>query len=184
MSCATSGVARVSSSTQTDLSGYWNDTDVRIACESITKDCLASPRLAAFAQQKQRLPVIIVGTFKNDSDEHIDTEIITTKLESAILNSGKAEFVASKNERQDLRSERQDQQSWSTESSAKEIAAETGADYMLIGSVKTIVDKAGGTSTRVYYIDYEIIEVESNKKVFVGENNDIKKIIKRSSSGF
>jgi uncharacterized protein (TIGR02722 family) len=182
--CATTSVARVSSGTQTDLSGYWNDTDVRIACESITKECLASPKLAAFEKKNSRLPVVIVGSFRNESDEHIDTSIISKKLETALINSGKAEFVASKDERTDIRSERQDQQAWASEETAKEIAAETGADFMLIGSVKTIVDRAGGTSTRAYYIDYELIDILSNKKIFVGENSEIKKVIKRSSSSF
>ena len=182
--CASTGVTRVNSDTTTDLSGYWNDSDVRIACEAITTDCLSSPRLVDFQKKNNRLPVVIVGSFHNDSDEHIDTSIITKKLEIALTNSGKAEFVASKDERLDIRSERQDQQAWASEDTAKEIAAETGADFMLLGSVKTIVDKAGGTSTRVYYIDYELIDIQSNKKVFVGENNDIKKVIKRSSSSF
>jgi hypothetical protein len=182
--CASTGVSRVNSGTTTDLSGYWNDSDVRIACEAITADCLSSPRLVDFQKKSSRLPVVIVGSFHNDSDEHIDTSIITKKLEIALTNSGKAEFVASKDERLDLRSERQDQQGWASEDTAKEIAAETGADFMLLGSVKTIVDKAGGTSTRVYYIDYELIDIQSNKKVFVGENNDIKKVIKRAAGSF
>lgn len=44
-------VSRVDAGTQTDLSGYWNDTDVRIVCDSLIKGCLDSPRvLQATAQ--------------------------------------------------------------------------------------------------------------------------------------
>lgn len=171
-------VTRVSSDTQTDLSGYWNDSDVRIVSESVIKDCLSSPRVAQFEKDKGKLPVVIVGTFRNDSDEHIDTSIITKKMETAIINSGKADFVASKTERSEIRDERQEQQSWSSEDTAKAIANETGADYMLIGSVKTIVDKAGKFSTRTYYVYAELIDVESNKKIWMGSNEEIKKVIK------
>ena len=38
-------VSRVDAGTQTDLSGYWNDTDVRIVCDSLIKGCLDSPRV-------------------------------------------------------------------------------------------------------------------------------------------
>ncbi len=177
--CAsTPQVTRVSSDTQTDLSGYWNDSDVRIVSESIIKDCLASPRVAQFEKDKGKLPVVIVGTFRNDSDEHIDTSIITKKMEAAIINSGKADFVASKTERSEIRDERQEQQSWSSEDTAKAIANETGADFMLIGSVKTMVDKAGKVSTRTYYVYAELIDVESNKKIWMGSNEEIKKVIK------
>ena len=103
-------VDRVDSNTQIDLSGYWNDTDLRIVSESLIKDCLGSERVVQFAQTKGRLPVVIVGVFANGSDEHIDTTILTKKLETAILNSGKADFVASKTERSAVRDERNDQQ--------------------------------------------------------------------------
>jgi len=177
-------VKRVDSSTTTDLSGYWNDTDVRIVCDSLIKECLDSPRVAQFQQKKGKLPVVIVGSFKNDSDEHIDTSIITNKMETAILNSGKADFVASKTERTDLRDERQEQQAFASEDTAKALANETGADYMLLGSVKTIVDKAGGKSTRTYFVYAQLVEIESNKFIWKGENSSIKKFIKTPSSKF
>ncbi len=183
--CAsTPQVNRVSSDTQTDLSGYWNDTDVRLVSESIINDCLSSPRVAQFEKSKGRLPVVIVGAFRNDSDEHIDTSIITKKMESAIINSGKADFVASKSERADIRDERQEQQSWASEDTAKAIANETGADFMLIGSVKTMVDKAGKIATRNYYVYAELIDVETNKKLWLGSNEEIKKVIKTPGAKF
>lgn len=183
VSCSsTPEVTRVDSSTQTDLSGYWNDTDVRIVCETLINDCLASPRVAQFEKKTGNLPVVIVGSFRNQSDEHIDTSIITKRMETAILNSGKAEFVASSSERGELRDERQEQQSWASEESAKALANETGADFMMIGSVKTIVDRAGKTATRTYFVYAELIDVESNRKIWIGENSSIKKVIKTPSA--
>jgi len=181
---STPTVSRVDASTQTDLSGYWNDTDVRIVCETLINDCLGSARVAQFEKTKGKLPVVIVGSFRNDSDEHIDTSIITKKMETVILNSGKADFVASKTERSEIRDERQEQQGWASEDTAKAVANETGADFMMTGSVKTIVDKAGNTSTRTYFVYAELTNVESNKKVWIGENSSIKKVIKTPSSKF
>ena len=172
----------MSTQTQVDLSGYWNDTDVRIVCESLINDCLSSPRVAGFEQRTGELPVIIVGSFRNQSDEHIDTSIIQKRMETAILNSGKADFVASSDERLELRDERTEQQSWSSEETAKALANETGADFMLIGSVKTIIDSAGKTATRTYFVYAELIDIESNRKLWIGENSEIKKIIKRPAA--
>jgi len=184
-SCASGpSVSRVDAETQTDLSGYWNDTDLRMVSDSLIAECLSSPRVAAFEKNNGRLPVVIVGTFRNDSDEHIDTSIITKKMETAILNSGLADFVASKSERSEIREERQEQQSFASEDTAKALANESGADFMLTGSVKTIVDKAGQTATRTYFVYGELTDVESNKKIWMGENNQIKKIIKTPSAKF
>lgn len=185
VSCSsTPKVSRVDSETQTDLSGYWNDSDLRIVCTTLINDCLDAPRVASFERQNSRLPVIIVGAFKNDSDEHIDTSLITRRMETAILNSGRADFVASSDERSGIRDERQEQQLWADEDSAKALANETGADFMLMGSVKTIVDRAGNTATRTYYVYADLIDIETNRKIWVGENNEIKKIIKTPSVKF
>lgn len=53
-SCSTVKVSRVSSDSTIDLSGYWNDTDVRIVCKELIGKCLSSPRLANFEAKKQQ----------------------------------------------------------------------------------------------------------------------------------
>lgn len=182
-SCASNNVSRVSSETVTDLSGYWNDTDVRLVAGEIIDGCLASPRIAQYpSQHGGKLPVVIVGSYRNKSDEHIDTEILTKKLEAALVNSGKVEFVASSAERNELRAERIDQQMNASESTAKSLGNETGADFMLQGSVKTIVDSDGKTMARSYFVTTEMIDIETNKKIWMDDNSSIKKVIKRSST--
>ncbi|MDR2403261.1 MAG: penicillin-binding protein activator LpoB [Spirochaetaceae bacterium] len=180
--CATTKVSRVDSDTQIDLSGYWNDTDVRIVCDSLIKACLDSPRVTQAIAQKGRLPVILIGSFRNDSDEHIDTSIISKTMEIVIFNSGKADFVAGGDTRNELRAERQDQQGNASEATAKTLANETGADFLLTGSVKTIVDRAGGTSTRTYFVSAELSNIETNARLWMDQNSEIKKVIRRSSS--
>ena len=123
-----------------------------------------------------------MGAFRNLSDEHIDTGILTTKLEMALINSGAADFVADATQRQYLREERNEQQFNASEATAKAIGNETGADFMLQGSVKTIIDADSSLSTRTYFVSAELIDIETNKKLWIGENSEIKKVIKRSSS--
>ena len=123
-------VKRVDADTQIDLSGRWNDTDVRIVCESLINDCLASPRVSQFVQQyasqhNGNLPACLVGSFKNESSEHIDTLIISTIMESTIVNSGRLDFVAGGDTRAEIRGERQDQQSNASEATAAALGYET-----------------------------------------------------------
>jgi uncharacterized protein (TIGR02722 family) len=179
---STPKVTRVDSNTQTDLSGDWNDTDVRIVCDSLINNCLASPRVNQIISQKGRLPVILVGSFKNDSDEHIDTSIIASTMEIAIFSSGKADFVAGGDTRNELRTERQDQQSNASEESAKTLGNETGADFLLTGSVKTIVDRAGNTNTRTYFVSAVLTDIETNTRLWMDQNSEIKKVIVRPNA--
>jgi len=180
-SCASGGapkVQRVDSSTQTDLSGYWNDTDVRIVCKSLIDDCLSSPRVdAAIKAKRGKTPMVIVGRFKNESSEHIDTSIISSIMEQTIFNSGKLDFVAGGSTRDDIRAERQDQQSNASEATAKALANETGADFMLTGSVKSMVDRAGNQTVRTYFVDAQMTNIENNQRMWYGQNSEIKKVI-------
>jgi uncharacterized protein (TIGR02722 family) len=172
-------VDRVDADTQIDLSGYWNDTDLRLASEALIKSCLETPRLSQFEASQRRLPVIVVGTFRNASDEHIDTSILSQRLEASILNSGKAEFVASGDLRQEIRAEREDQQSgYTSDESAAALGRETGADFIMTGSVKTIVDSYDKTATRSYFITAELTDITTNRRTWIGEYNEIKKVIK------
>ncbi len=180
--CSSTKVERVSADTVTDLSGYWNDTDVRIVAESLIRDCVNAPAITNYIRNNNKLPVVIVGNFRNDSDEHIDTSILTKKFETALINSGKVDFVASSSERGELRQEREEQQTWASEETAKRLANETGADFMLIGSVKTMVDQMDKTSTRTYWVYAELIDIESNRKLWLGENSEIKKVITKSKT--
>ena len=87
-------VRRIDADTQTDLSGYWNDTDARIVCQALINDCLNSPMVnEAIAARGGRLPVVLVDRFRNETNEHIDTAIISSVMEAAIFNSRKLDFI-------------------------------------------------------------------------------------------
>ena len=72
-----------------------------------------------------------------------------------------------------------EQQQFATEETAKRLAAETGADYMLKGSIKTQMDTEGRKQVKFYQTDLELIHIESNEKVWIGTKK-IKKLVKRS----
>ena len=177
-------VKRVDADTQIDVSGSWNDTDVRYVCDALIKDCLNSERVGNYIRQFSarnggRLPTVIVGTFRNNSSEHIDTTIISKTMEIAIVNSEKLEFVAGGDTRSELRAERDDQQMNASEATASALANETGANFMLTGAVKMIEDRAGNTTVRSYFVSAELTNIETNSRLWMGENNEIKKVITR-----
>ncbi|AEF86838.1 putative lipoprotein [Treponema primitia ZAS-2] len=184
-SCSSGPVTRVSADTQVDLSGRWNDTDVRQVCESLIAGCLSAPSVDRFintysTSHQGELPTVLVGNFRNTSSEHIDTTIISGIMRSAIINSGKLEFVAGGDTRDELRAERQEQQSNASEASAAALGNETGATFMLNGTVQAIVDRNGNTSVRSYFVHASLTNIETNRILWEGENNEIKKVINQA----
>jgi uncharacterized protein (TIGR02722 family) len=174
-------VYRIEPETQTDLSGKWNDTDARLVAEEMVSDCLSRPWLINWATESGGKPVVTVGTIRNRSSEHIDTETFTTDFERELLNSGQVRFVAAKHERDEIRDERLDQQEWASLETMKRIKAETGADFILVGAIKSITDAVEGTSVVFYQTDLEMINIESMEKVWIGSKK-IKKEISKSKT--
>ena len=184
-SCSTSqktvGVQRVAADAQTDLSGRWNDQDARMVAESMVRDVMSRRWINDWAEENEGKPTLIVGTIRNLSDEHIETGTFVKDIERELINAGRIKFVASSKERTEVRRERDDQQISATEDTAKRLAAETGADFMLKGDIKTITDAAEGVMAKYYQVDMELINIESNEKVWVGSQK-IKKIIERKKT--
>jgi uncharacterized protein (TIGR02722 family) len=170
---------RVSSDTITDLTGYWNGTDVDIVCTDLINRFIESPRIAQFTAQNRRLPVIRVGGFKNASSEPIDTSIVSKRMQVAILNSGKAEFVADAAVSEELRAEALEQQNWADEDTAAALAKETGADFLLTGAVKTIIQTSGSRQVREYSVTADVTDVTTHRIIWSNENREIKKTVKR-----
>jgi hypothetical protein len=174
-------VTRLDAGTQIELSGYWNDTDVRIVCDALINDCLNSPRVAqAIAAKGHARPVVLVGIFRNESSEHIDTEIISSTMETVIFNSGLLDFVAGGGTRLELRAERLDQQTNASEATRTALINETGADFLLTGTVRSIVDRAANYTVRSYFVFAELTDIETNMRLWMAENSDIKKQIVQS----
>jgi uncharacterized protein (TIGR02722 family) len=172
-------VTRIDPDTQTDLSGRWNDTDSRLVSEEMISDCLSRPWRSAHWEAVGKRPVVIVGRIRNKSSEHIAVGTFIGDIERAFINSGEAEIVASAEEREQIREERSDQQQFSSEESMKQWGMEHGADYMLGGVINSIEDQEGGEMVIFYQIDLNLINLEKNTKVWLGQKK-IKKYIGRS----
>jgi uncharacterized protein (TIGR02722 family) len=167
-------VSRLPSDSVTDLSGQWNDTDARLVAEEMVSDCLGKPWLTNFVAAHGQMPVVTVGTIRNESSEHIDTDVFTADFERELINSQKVRFVASREQRGEIRNERADQQEYSSDETMKKFGREIGADFILLGAVRTITDELEGKRTIFYKTNYELINLETNETVWLG-NKDIKK---------
>jgi uncharacterized protein (TIGR02722 family) len=181
--CAAKRVERIDPSKTIDLSGRWNDTDSRQVAEQMVSEALGRPWLPNFEKRSGRIPTVIVGTVVNKSTEHISIDTFTKDLERELTNSGRVQFVASRSEREEVREERKDQQTHAAPDTAKGMGKEIGADYMMKGTINSILDEEDGTKVVFYQVTLEMVDLESNAKVWFGDKK-IKKVIERSRLGF
>lgn len=178
LSACAKKVERIEVEEVRDLSGSWNDTDSRLVSEEMIRDVLARPWLGEFSAKKGQQPAVIVGEVRNLSHEHISIGTFVSDMERELINSGRVEFVASKVERGEIRDERADQELHAAEETRKAMGQELGADFMLKGTINSIVDTEGKEQVRYFQVDLTLISLVDNRKVWVGQKK-IKKYIKK-----
>ncbi len=171
-------VTRVETDSVTDLSGNWNDTDSRLVAQEMIQDVLSRGWLSKFNRAHGKAPTVIVGTVRNLSHEHINTRTFVADMERELINSGEVEFVASADDRKEVRSEVKEQDLHASEETRKAMGNEVGADFMLQGSINSIVDAVSGEQARFYQIDLTLIELGTNRKVWLGQKK-IKKTVEK-----
>lgn len=177
--CSTS-VERISTEEVVDLSGSWNDTDSRLVSEEMIQDVLSRPWLNEFRAREGHRPAVIVGEVRNLSHEHINVNTFVGDMERELINSGRVEFVASRDERGEIREERKDQELHARDDTRNPMGREVGADFMLKGTINSILDVEGKKQVRYYQVDLTLIDMTDNRKVWVGQKK-IKKLVKQSS---
>jgi len=177
-------VERKDIDTTIDLSGRWNDADSRMVSEEMIQDCLNRPWIKRFgARHGGKIPTVIVGMVKNRSHEHINVQTFVKNLERALINSGEVQFVATRGEREGIREERLDMAKNASDETVKGPGQETGADYMLVGTINTIRDDIESEAVMFYQTNLELIDMANNLKVWIGEKK-VKKYIEKSKLGW
>lgn len=180
VACAPVQVRRMDTQEQKDLSGRWNDTDARLVADEMIPDSLGRPWLPAAQQRLGRTPTVVVGLVRNQSLEHLNTDSFVEALQRALINSGRVAFVASKEERGQLRDERKDQDQNASDATRKAHGEETGADFVLSGAINAIQDEVQGEKVVFYQVNLKLLDVQSNQIVWNGQKQ-IRKNVVRSS---
>lgn len=177
-------VVRIEPAAVTDLSGRWNDTDSRLVANQLIEQTLTAGWARRYADTHGgEAPTVIVGTFANRTMEHIAVGTFVKDIEKALINTGAAHVVASGAERGELRGERQDQQQYARADTRAKQGQELGARYLLDGDLQAIEDVDGRERVVFYQVDAQLIDLETNTKVWVGQHK-IKKYIERPRFGF
>lgn len=176
--CGTT-VERVATDETIDLSGAWNDTDSRLVAQEMIQDALARPWINDFSGRTGKRPAVIVGTVRNLSHEHINVKTFVADMERELVNSGRVDFVASRDERGEIRDERIDMDLNASEATRKAAGQELGADFMLIGQINTIIDVDSNEQVRYYQVDLTMVSMADNRKVWLGQKK-IKKFVKNA----
>jgi len=118
-----------------------------------------------------------VGLVRNKSHEHIDAETFIRDIEKAVIKYQQVILVQAGEKRNELRTEKADQQEFASPESKKKWGKELGADVILQGTINSIVDQYNKEQVTYYQIDIELTDIQTGQIVWLGDKK-IKKYIK------
>ena len=78
-------------------------------------------------------------------------------------------MVQAGKKREELRAEKADQQTNATASTMKKFGMEVGADYILQGSINSIVDEHKKKRVVYYQVNLELTDIQTNEVVWIGD---------------
>ncbi len=135
----------------------FGSTDLQMIAEKMVRSLLESPVI-----QERHRPVLQVASVRNKTQEHIDTEAITDKIRTALLQSGKVQFTAGELRQEILDElEYQSGSGYVDPSTRKRMGKQVGADYLLAGEISSIAKKRGGTKDVYYKFTLNLIDLET-----------------------
>lgn len=160
------------------LTPEFGSTDLQMIASKMVQSLLASPVITS----KPKPPLLYVAAVKNKTDEHIDTQSITDKISTTLIQSGKVQFTAMADIPKELvdQLEYQNKSGLVDPSTAKPVGKHIGADYMLTGEITSIVKKSGSTKDYYYKITLKlaniqtaVIEWQDEKEIRKGETKSL-----------
>ena len=177
--CANRKITRVDPNETIDLSGRWNDSDSRLVSEEMIGDLLTSAWIPRYLKANDKRPVVVVGLVENKSHEHINSETFIKDVEKAIIRDGNIRLVVAGEKRNELRKERAEQQDYASPETTKKWGKELGADFILQGTINSIVDSYKKQKVVTYQIDLQLTNIETNEVVWMGDKKIKKQISDR-----
>jgi len=114
----------------------------------------------------------------------VNTQYFAKRLERELLNSGRVRVVAAADQDSINVAERARQSEHASDDTVKSQGNEVGADFTLQTVINSQNETDGsGQSVRAYLVNMELVSVETNEKVWIGEKM-IRKVVGQASTSW
>lgn len=143
----------------------WGSTDLQTFSKKMVQSLIESPQLAYLdhpGKREDKRIIVYMGGIRNQTSEHVDTEAVSDRIRTDLLQSGRFRFVAGDAGQQEIGEQvRFQQESGRVDPEmAKQFGKQLGADVVLYGTLRSIEKKRGrslesaGTKTEDLYYQF------------------------------
>lgn len=160
------------------LDDKFNENDMQLVANQLVNS------LGEFSKVKNasQPPIVMVGTVRNRTSEHIDVKSLTDKIRTELIKSGKFRF-SDKTSRDEVSEEYEYQSGGLVDqkTSAKK-GKQVGVQYLITGDIGSNVQQVGKDKVIFYIVTLNLTELESNL-IEWSDNKEIRKRYKKQSIG-
>ncbi|MFZ1947659.1 MAG: penicillin-binding protein activator LpoB [bacterium] len=188
LSCLLAAAAGCSSKTvyvspgdPTQLGPSFSDTDMRAMAQSMYSSLQA--RLVAIRGADAPAAIVALLRIGNKTAEHIDTDMISDKLQIELLRAGSLRFV-DRSRIRDMSAEFDLAAGGLIDpAKAKSAGKALGADYFLYGELGSITKSEGRITINYYRLSMKLTDIETNE-VLWAEDFETKKMETKPGIGW
>ena len=160
------------------LDDQFGENDMQLIAKKMVDSLVASKFVAGRAEA----PVLVVGKMRNRTSEHIDMGSLSDKVRTALIQSSKFRFVDADN-RRDIAEEYEYQKSGYVDpKQAVGPGGQTGADYLLTGTLTSNVQQVGKDKLIYYKATFNLTDLRTSEIIWTDEK-EIRKAYKKRSIG-
>lgn len=157
------------------LDDKFNENDMQLMANTLVDSLQEYDRI----KNANSSPVIMVGRVKNRTSEHIDMKMLTDKIRTALIKSGKFRF-ADKEARAELAEEYEYQSGKYVDQSTAQTPKQLGVEYLITGDLSSNVQQVGNDKVVYYKLNLNLLDVSKNIIAWADEREVRKKYRKRS----
>jgi hypothetical protein len=179
-------VENVDPTTEGYVTGRWNDSDARAVADELIPQCLGEAWIYEYrGQHGETRPRIVIGAIENNTNEHINKDVFMNQLQRVLINSGVVRFVADPEVRGALMEEVEFQKDMAKGGGVSPDVEQgvSGADFMLMGTISSVVDQQGGQAIVFYQVDLTLTDLRNWEKVWMGQAQR-KHLVERAKTRF
>lgn len=156
--------------------GEWNDVDADLVARGIIEEALKSRFVEEWQQSHaDKKPTLRLYPIRNRTTAYINHRFFTKQLEQALVRAGKLTVVAAAEERarssdgelEDVREQADDQ---------AQGRRDADVDLVLNGWILSQEEQDAAVTVRSYLTSVEIVDVATEKKVWIGQKRIRKQI--------
>jgi uncharacterized protein (TIGR02722 family) len=159
------------------LDDQFNENDMQLIAKKMIES-MAGSNIAG----SNGAPVVMIGKMRNRTSEHIDMTMLSNKVRTQLVQSGRFRFADVQN-RGDIAEEYEYQQSGYVDpDQARGPGSQTGAEYLLTGTLTANVQQVGKNKLVYYKATFQLTNLLTSEIAWTDEK-EIRKAYKKRHIG-